>query len=79
MSFRITYYGMLAEIAGRSEELLDEDGRLTVGQLRGLITDKYPAMRERKFKIAVNQQIADDLAPVEAHAEIALLPPFAGG
>ncbi len=41
--------------------------------------DKYPAMRDKKFKIAVNQKISEDFVLIETPAEIALLPPFAGG
>ncbi|WP_229206011.1 MoaD/ThiS family protein [Dyadobacter fermentans] len=70
---------MLAEIAGLSDEVWTAAGGLTVGQFRTQVTEKYPAMRDKKFKIAVNQKISEDFVPIEAPAEIALLPPFAGG
>ena len=79
MSIHIMYFGMLAEIAGQAEETLVADGILTVGSFRNLILEKYPAMRERKFKVAVNQRISEDFVPIDMPAEIALLPPFAGG
>ncbi|GGM98802.1 hypothetical protein GCM10010967_35880 [Dyadobacter beijingensis] len=70
---------MLAEIAGLSDELWNAGGSMTVGQFRAQVLDKYPAMRDKKFKIAVNQRILDDFVSIETPAEIALLPPFAGG
>ena len=79
MGLHIKYFGMLAEIAGQSEEVWLQDQGLTVGKFRQQILDKYPAMREKKFKVAVNQKIAGDLEPIDSQAEIALLPPFAGG
>lgn len=79
MSVHVMYFGMLAEITGQASEawLINDD--LTVGKFRTQICDKYPAMREKKFKIAVNKQISDDFITIPAQAEIALLPPFAGG
>jgi molybdopterin synthase sulfur carrier subunit len=79
MSFQVKYFGMLAEIAGLSDEVWNAAGGLTVGQFRAQMLDKYPAMREKKFKIAVNQKISEDFVLIETPAEIALLPPFAGG
>lgn len=79
MSFQVKYFGMLAEIAGLSDEVWNAAGSLTVGQFRAQMLDKYPAMRDKKFKIAVNQKISEDFVLIETPAEIALLPPFAGG
>lgn len=79
MSFQVKYFGMLAEIAGLSDEVWNAAGSLTVGQFRVQMLDKYPAMRDKKFKIAVNQKISEDFVLIETPAEIALLPPFAGG
>jgi molybdopterin synthase sulfur carrier subunit len=79
MSLHVMYYGMLAEITGLAEEVWVADTQLTVGGFRNQVLDKYPAMREKKFKIAVNQKISDDFAPIDIQSEIALLPPFAGG
>ena len=73
------YFGMLAEITGQAAEAWEINENLTVGKFRTQIGNKYPAMREKKFKIAVNKQIADDFMPIADQAEIALLPPFAGG
>jgi molybdopterin converting factor small subunit len=62
-----------------AEEVWVADSQLTVGGFRKQLLDRYPVMREKKFKIAVNQKISEDYVPIDAQSEIALLPPFAGG
>ena len=79
MSVHVMYFGMLAEITGQASEAWLISDNLTVGKFRSQILEKYPALREKKFKIAVNKQISDDFMPISEQAEIALLPPFAGG
>ncbi|MCE7061560.1 MoaD/ThiS family protein [Dyadobacter sp. CY343] len=79
MGLHVQYYGMLAEVTGQAEENWLEDGRLTVGDFRRLVTDKYPELLGKKFKIAVNRRISEDSSPIDPQSEIALLPPFAGG
>jgi len=79
MGINILYFGMLAEITGQANEIwMIQDG-LTVGDLKKLILEKYPVMQEKKFKVAVNQQIGDDQTFISIQSEVALLPPFAGG
>jgi len=79
MGINILYFGMLAEITGQVNEIwMIKDG-LTVGDLKKLILEKYPVMQEKKFKVAVNQQIGDDQTFISIQSEVALLPPFAGG
>jgi molybdopterin converting factor small subunit len=79
MSIQVMYYGMLAEITGQANEVWIADKNLTVGDFRNQILERYPAMREKKFKIAVDQKIANDYVSIDHASEIALLPPFAGG
>jgi molybdopterin converting factor small subunit len=79
MGLHVLYFGMLAEVTGQAEENWLEGGKLTVGDFRAQVLEKYPALRGKKFKIAVNQRISEDLADIAPQSEIALLPPFAGG
>jgi molybdopterin synthase sulfur carrier subunit len=79
MEIRIQYFGMLAEITGQAAQQLTAADSLTVGLLRTQVEELYPEMRGRKYKVAVNLQISEDHTPIDANAEIALLPPFAGG
>lgn len=70
---------MIAEAVGKSTENWMSVDPLTVGELRSQLLEKYPILRDRKFQIAVNQQIVDESLAVPSQAEVALLPPFAGG
>ena len=79
MNIQVMYFGMLAEITGQAKEAWLFSENLTVGKFRSQILERYPALKEKKFKIAVNKQISDDLLLISESAEIALLPPFAGG
>ena len=79
MTISILYFGMLAEATGHPSETWEATDPLSVGQLRDQLLQKYPVLRDRKFQVAVNQQIADPATPINTNAEVALLPPFAGG
>lgn len=79
MEISVQYFGMLAEVTGQATEMLSLNTPLTVGALRTLILERYPEFGSRKFKIAVNLQIAEDHVTIAPDAQIALLPPFAGG
>jgi molybdopterin synthase sulfur carrier subunit len=79
MNINILYFGLLAEISGQPKEALPVKENITVSDLKKLLIEKYPEMREKKFKVAVNQEIGDDTSIIPFSAEIALLPPFAGG
>ena len=79
MNIKILYFGVLAEIAGKSNELLEWDEGQNTDDVRKVLFEKYPALREKKFKLAVNQQIINGLTEVPTSADVALLPPFAGG
>ncbi|GHB73848.1 MoaD/ThiS family protein [Persicitalea jodogahamensis] len=79
MTLSILYFGMIAEATGQPLETWTSLDALTVGDLKNDILKKYPVLRDRKFQVAVNQQILDDAFPIPPSAEVALLPPFAGG
>ncbi len=70
---------MIAEGVGQSFETWQMPEPLTVGELKAQLLEKYPVLRDRKFQLAVNHQLVDEALPIPPQAEIALLPPFAGG
>lgn len=79
MTLSILYFGMIAEAIGNPLETWNSLDPLTVGELKNQLLEKYPVLRDRKFQIAVNQQITSDNFSIPPLAEVALLPPFAGG
>jgi sulfur-carrier protein len=75
----ILYFGMIAEAVGQPVEIWTTPESLTVGELKEQLLSKYPMLRGRKFQMAINQQVIDESMPIPPQAEVALLPPFAGG
>lgn len=78
-TINILYFGMLAEITGLASEIWQVKDGLSVGDLKRQIEEKYPLISGKKYKVAVNQQIGNDMAIISGQSEVALLPPFAGG
>jgi len=50
-----------------------------VDDLTTYFIQQYPVLKNKSFKIAVNQQMATNNTVINENDEIALLPPFAGG
>jgi len=52
----------------------------SVGQLRQWLGDQYPDLNNiASFMIAVNQEYAEDLHPLNPSDEVAIIPPVSGG
>jgi molybdopterin converting factor subunit 1 len=53
----------------------------TVGDLKGLLTQKYPSLVERLPQTlnSINRQFVNDAAIIPANAEVAFFPPVSGG
>ncbi|MBW6483098.1 MAG: MoaD/ThiS family protein [Vicingaceae bacterium] len=80
MNLHLNYFGMIAEKTAITKEMLNAgNDSLSVEDLNKLLCNKYPALKEINYKIAVNQTLADDFLLLNENDEIALLPPFAGG
>ena len=77
MTLTIKYFGLLTEVTHCNEEQIDFSGT-KVSELLDSIYLKYPKLKETDFQIAQNNNITNDETEISS-AEIALLPPFAGG
>ncbi len=78
MALTIKYFGMLAEATQCNEESMEITG-FNVKELKDTLLKQYPDLKNKNFKIAVNHTLVDDKTTITNHAEVALLPPFAGG
>ncbi|NCO64793.1 MAG: MoaD/ThiS family protein [Flavobacteriales bacterium] len=77
MILSIKYFGLLAEITNKEEELIDFS-RSYIWELLEVLYIKYPNLKNKDFQVAQNQE----LVPFETEIngkEIVLLPPFSGG
>ncbi len=77
MQLNIKYFGLLAEITKRNEEIL-VFSKTTVSDLLEYLFDKYPELKDKDFQVAQNNNIVQKSAKL-LETEIALLPPFSGG
>ena len=74
---KILYFGVLSEIAGKSEENLDFSGQIS--ELKNVLSEMYPEFAKQRFQVSLNQLIVEETQLVNPGDEIALLPPFTGG
>ena len=70
---------MVAEATGCAEETILLAPIQSLSELRRALTIRYPALEKMEWRIAVNQQLAAKEQEIPEGAEIALLPPYAGG
>lgn len=77
MEITIKYFGQIAEVTQREEEIL-EISEGTVSELLNILNSKYDGLKHKDFQIAQNQGLVSK-ETVLTGQEIALLPPFSGG
>lgn len=73
----VRIFGQLEDITSTPTVLIKK-----VGDTDSLLVElfiAYPALKEKKFSIAVNQNIIHQNTMLDDNAQVALLPPFSGG
>ena len=83
MTLRILYFARLRERFGAGEESLDFDGA-TVAHLLAFLRARGGVWAEelapgRRFRVAVNQDLAAADTPLASAVEVAIFPPVTGG
>ena len=80
MQFRVRLFASLREEVGQESVALELGKPATVADLLRAFSDTYPHARSvGQAIVAVNQEVANREAAVEASDEIAFLPPVSGG
>lgn len=81
MKIIIRYFGPVRELVRKEEESLELREDSTVAELRGELLRRYPAteslVRSCRFAVDMRYAAPDDTIP--AGAEVAVIPPVAGG
>jgi molybdopterin synthase sulfur carrier subunit len=73
----VKVFGQLYDIIGRNSfEVIDVANS---DELIKNLQSEYPALKDAKYRIAVNRNIIQSNTGLLQDAEIALLPPFSGG
>ena len=83
MRVTVKYFASVREAIGTGSETLDTQAT-TLGALRDELLARGGAhadalARHRTVRLALNQAMADESAPLSAGAEIAFFPPVTGG
>ncbi len=78
MKVTVKYFGMIAESAGRTEEVLEVASGTSAKDLKDLQVRKYEISDAESVQLAVNQNL-DSKVELNEGDEVAFLPPFAGG
>jgi molybdopterin synthase sulfur carrier subunit len=76
MKVQVVSFGKIADILGaKSLEVNASD----TSELQNILFERFPALRNSMFAIAVNRQVVTGHTELSENAEVALLPPFSGG
>jgi molybdopterin synthase catalytic subunit len=80
MPVHVLYFAAAREAAGLARETLGEIPA-TLGDLRRVLERAHPALSRvlPRCRLAIDQEFADDAAPLRDGAEVAIVPPVAGG
>ena len=73
----LLFFGQLTDIVGASS-LTWEEAPDTDTLVKSLI-EKYPALGQSKYRIAVNNKLINSTTHITPGSKIAFMPPFSGG
>lgn len=79
MKVEVLYFGLIEEALGVTKESIPITTKTGLIDFKQILLKKYPLLNELAFQIAVNKKLTSNNPILEEGAEIALLPPFAGG
>ena len=84
MNLNVGYFARLREVFGVTSENLTLPDPANVGHLLDLLRQRGGVWSEnlaadRAFRVAVNQDVANNDTPLSEHAEVAIFPPVTGG
>ena len=74
---KILLFGELTDIT--KSAFIEIGTANNIVELKDLVHEKFPALQNCKFQIAVNSSLTAENISLNETDEIALLPPFAGG
>lgn len=79
MNLKLSFYGMIAETLGNEFlEVMSFHGH-TINDLIDWLEGENPKLAEYSYSVAMNRTLVQKDVELINGAEIALLPPFAGG
>ncbi len=81
LSVTVRFFAAARERARTGSARLSLADGATVAQLKAEVFSRFPALKalEQQLRVAVNEEFADDTEPVPDGADVAFIPPVAGG
>ena len=80
MKIKILLFGPLISTIGRKSIVLNLSGsEINVREIKELVHQDFPEIKNEKFRVVINQNIAQDDDRILESDEVALLPPISGG
>lgn len=78
---KVLLFAILSDKAGARSVELDVSATMTIGELKGQVVARYPALGGllETSLASINQEYCDDEAEVPGGAEVAFFPPVSGG
>lgn len=76
-TIELRVFGSLTDILGQEPSLMEPVADLY--SLREILLQKYPALKNAPFRIAVNEELITGNVELQPGDVVALLPPFSGG
>ena len=77
MEIEIISFGKLAELITINR--LEVDAVFDTDALKRNLEEKFPELKNTKYKLAVNRQIVHTNTELTAGVVVAIMPPFSGG
>jgi sulfur-carrier protein len=77
MAVQVMVFGRLTDIFGGTSVTVEAVP--DTNQLVGLLNQRYPALVNAPYIVAVDKQVITGNTVLTDHSTVALLPPFAGG
>ena len=79
MNLQLKYFGQIAEITEKKEEIINIDEGMEMSELCAQLESKYQSLKDINYTTAVNQLVDTKNINFSENDEVAFLPPFAGG
>lgn len=79
MKINVMYFGLVEEAIQKKKEVVSIPEKCTVKTLNNVLLKAYPILKNITYQVAVDQNLPSEDTTLNEGAEIAILPPFAGG
>ncbi len=77
MKIELIIFGKIAEFINNQN--IEVDGIADTDAFKQYLENQFPALKNMKYKLALNKNIIQENTEITNNATIAIMPPFSGG